>query len=98
MEVDQSGGHLAPPGQCVLMTRAVNIFSTLEASDKMRCEIKRIIKMLSPQHQDPAAQSKQQQQQEEVQLIILGQSFLCVILVQLVWLLWWPLLHTGVTL
>ena len=55
--------------------------------------------MLSPQHQDPAAQSKQQQQQqEEVQLIILGQSFLCVILVQLVWLLWWLVLHTGVTL
>ena len=50
--------------------------------------------MLSPQHQDPA-QSKQQQ--EEVQLQILGQSFLCVILVQLVWLLWWLLLHTGVT-
>lgn len=49
-------------------------------------EIKGIIKNSEPQHQDPA-QSKQQQQ-VQLELIILGQSFLCVILVQLLWLLW----------
>ena len=49
--------------------------------------------MLSAQHHQDPALSKQQQLQ--LQLIILGQSFLCVILVQLVWLLWWLLVTAA---